>query len=218
MLINRFVPLSTAVTILLLCQTSFAQQGQIGGGTNAGGTASATAAALGAGGATGTTEGIGGVTTQGAPTGDTTGGTAGSNTAETFVGGNNTGSFVGGGVSTQRNNNRQFQAITNTDVPTGGGGQGTGTPRRIPVSLRIAFDYPQQRTRTSIVSATAPVFSRIAQTRPELRFVSVNVAADGVATLTGYTPDAGSRLLAANLVRLQPGVRRVENQLSIEAR
>ncbi len=216
--ISRFVKLSTALTMLFVCQTSFAQQGQIGGGGgNAGGAASATAAALGAGGGTGTTEGIGGITTQGAPSGDATGGTAGSNTAEAFVGGNNTGGFVGGGVATQRNNNRQFQSITNTNVPTGGGGQGSGTPRRIPVSLRIAFDYPQQRTTTSMVLPPGPVLNRIAQTRPEFRHVSVSVAGNGIATLTGYTPDASSRMLAANLVRLQPGVRRVDNQLLIAA-
>jgi hypothetical protein len=217
MLISRIVQLSTAAAILLSCQSSFAQQGQIVGGGNAGGAASATAAALGAGGATGTTEGIGGITTDGVPSGDTAGGTAGSNTAEVFVGGNNTGGFVGGGVGTQRNNNRQFQAITNNNVPTGGGGQTSGSPRRIPVSLRIAFPYPRQQQRTSLVSAPGPVLNHIAQTRPELRNINVSLTANGIATLTGYAPNADTRSLAANLVRLQPGVRRVENQLSIAA-
>lgn len=212
--LSQSLRLSAAALLLLAtCKSSFAQQGQIGGGQAAGGGQSATAAALGGGAAQGTTEGIGGVTTQGAPTGDTTGGTAGSNTAEVFVGGNNSGGFVGGGVATQRNNNRQFRGITNTNVPTGGGTQTSGTPRRIPVSLRVSFDYPAPNATTGLVGPTGPPIYRVSTIRPELRNVQVVVSPAGVATLTGSVPNDQSRRLAANLVRLRPGVRRVENQI-----
>ncbi len=209
----RIITLSAAAVVFTVCQPVFAQQGQIGGGGNAGGAASATAAALGAGGATGTTEGIGGITTQGAPTGDATGGTAGSNTAEVFVGGNNSGGFVGGGVGTQRNNNRQFRGITSANVPTGGGSQTSGDPRRIPVSLRIAFRFPRPDANTLLIGGSRPPLQRVSAMRPELRNVQVSISPTGVATLTGNAPDANSARLAANLVRLRPGVRRVENQL-----
>ena len=208
----RIIVLSAIVALLATVHPAVAQQGQIGGGGNTGGAASATGAALGAG-TTGTTEGIGGVTTQGAPTGDATGGTAGSNTAEVFVGGNNSGGFVGGGVATQRNNNRQFQGITNATVPTGGGAQASGDPRRIPVSLRISFAYPRPDASTLLIGAAGPAIQRVSLTRPELRNVQVSISATGVATLTGKVPDANSARLAANLVRLRPGVRRIESQL-----
>ncbi|MEZ6128324.1 MAG: BON domain-containing protein [Planctomycetaceae bacterium] len=214
-----------AMTALVVSSsTAFAQLGQLGGGTNAtggggagGATGSATAAALGAGQATGTTQGLGGITTQGTPGGDQTGGTAGGNIAEAFVGGNNSGAFVGGGIQTQQNSNRQFRAVTTTDVPTGGNTQGSGTPRRVPVSLKIGFAYPQPQATSLFAGSAVNVVQNVALRRPELRNVTVNMAAGGVATLTGFAPDADSRRLAGNLLRLNPGVRQVDNRLLISA-
>jgi len=53
--------------------------------------------------------------------------------------------------------------------------------------------------------------------RPELTSVEVSFSADGVAMLSGTTQDAAARRLAANLLRLQPGVRRVENRILVPA-
>lgn len=211
--VSSSLRLCTFALLFAGSQHAFAQQGQIGGGGNNAGATSATAAGLGVGPATGTSEGIGGITTQGAPAGDVTGGTAGNNTAEVFVGGNNTGGFVGGGVATQRNNNRQFRGITNTNIPTGGGAQTSGDPRRVPVSLRVSFSHPRADGNTLLIGRTGSPIQRISSVRPELRSVQVQVSVDGTATLTGTTPDANSRRLAANLIRLRPGVRRVDNQL-----
>lgn len=209
----------------LLCtmQPCFAQLGQIGGGGNAGGaagagaTGSSTAAGLGATNTGGTTQGLGGVTTQGVPQGDQTGGTAGGNVAEAFVGGNNTGGFVGGGVQTQQNSNRQFSAITNRDVATGGSAQATGTPRRVPVSLKVAFPSPPPLLASELIGPTTPVVQQVAIRRPEFASVAVEVMPDGTAVLTGFAADVDARRLAANLVRLNPGVRRIDNRLVISA-
>jgi hypothetical protein len=51
--------------------------------------------------------------------------------------------------------------------------------------------------------------------RPELSGVNVELTADGVALLTGTSPNAEASRLAANLVRLQPGVRKVNNQIAV---
>jgi len=219
---SRWLQLSAMVMLACASQSSFAQLSQLGGGgtTGGGGGGAATSAtAAGVGGAsTGTTEGISGITTQGLPGGDATGGTAGANIAEAFVGGNADGAFVGGGLQTQRNNNRQFRAITPVDVPTGGNAQATGTPRRIPVSLRIGFSYPQPDATTLLIEPSGPAIGRVSLFRPELQNVRVTLSPDGTATLVGQAPDANSRRLAANLVRLRPGIRRVENKLLIPAK
>lgn len=40
---------------------------------------------------------------------------------------------------------------------------------------------------------------------------------DGVAVLTGSATSVETRRLAANLMRLQPGVRKVDNQIVVQA-
>ena len=58
----------------------------------------------------------------------------------------------------------------------------------------------------------------LANVRPEFRQVGVTVETNGVATLTGIVPDAETRRLAANLVRMRPGVRTVDNQIAVAGR
>jgi hypothetical protein len=136
--------------------------------------------------------------------------------AEQFVGGNSAGGFVGGGLTTQLTNNRQFRALLNADVPAGGSStQATGTPRRIATSLKIAFDYPVSDAQTQLIESSGPAIQRVAFVRPELQSVIVGVDPAGVAMLTGSVPDAATRRLATNLVRLRPGVRRVRNEILI---
>lgn len=51
--------------------------------------------------------------------------------------------------------------------------------------------------------------------RPELSGINVELTADGVAVLTGSSSSTETSRLAANLVRLQPGVRKVNNQIAV---
>ena len=222
MRVPQILSFAAAVTFLMVSQTSFAQVGQLGGGgggATAGGTTGGgggtTAGAVGSGAAGGTTQGGGGLTTQGISAGGVGGGATGGTVPEVFIGGNATDGFIGGGVTTQRNNNRQFQAITNTDVPTGGTRESNGTARRIPTSLRIAFSFPTAIGSTLLMNSSGSTIQQVANVRPELRQVNTQLGTDGVAVLTGTAPDAESRRLAANLVRLRPGVRKVDNQIIV---
>ncbi len=213
----------TFLSVVLFSAESMAQLGQIGGGAAGGGAAGGQTAAGGgnagqgsaaAGG--GTTEGLGGRTTQGLDGGGQDGGVAGGNRTETFIGGNNTGSFVGGAVATDNNANRLFRALAEASVPTGGNQQ-TGTPRSVPTSLRIAFSYPAPTGGSSLAPDAGFAINRVALLRPEFRSVSVSVSSIGVAVLDGAVDNAATRRLAANLIRLRPGVRKVENRILIAA-
>jgi len=208
----------TFSAVVLLSADAMAQLGQIGGGggqtaTGGGGNAAGQVSATTGG---GTTDGIGGRTTAGLDGSGQGGGTAGSNARETFIGSNETGNFVGGAVATDTGANRLFRALAEASVPTGGNQQ-TGTPRSIPTSLRIAFSYPSPNSGSGLVPASGHAIKRVAIQRPEFRNVSVNVSGVGVAVMDGSVSSAAARRLAANLIRLRPGVRKVENRILITA-
>lgn len=205
----------TFLAAVMFSGKAMAQLGQIGGGqaaTGGGNTAAQGSATAGG----GTTSGVGGRTTAGLDGGGQGGGVAGGNTTETFIGSNQTGNFVGGAVATDDGANRLFRALAEASVPTGGNQQ-TGTPRSIPTTLRIAFSYPSPNAGAGLVPASGFAINRVALQRPEFRDVSVSVSGVGVAVLDGAVNNPAARRLAANLIRLRPGVRRVENRILIAA-
>ena len=215
MIVSRILAFTAAAAILAVCETSFAQVGQLGGGAAAGG---AGGGAGGAAAAAGDTTAAAGATTQGIGGAGAVGDLATFNLADIFVGGNNLDNFVGSSLTTQRNNNRQFQQITNTDVPTGGTRETSGTPRSVPTSLRVSFAYPSASGTSLLAPPQGEAIIVLANVRPEFRQVGVTVETNGVATLTGIVPDAETRRLAANLVRMRPGVRTVDNQIAVAGR
>lgn len=182
--------------------SAMAQVGQIGGGDAGGGTG---AAATNPG---GTTEGLGGTTTSGIGNGPAL-------EAGNFIGGTSFEDFVGAALTTDRNGNRQFQALSAADVPTATNRSTTGTPRSVPTTIRIGFSYPQPAPDRILTQGGRPAIQRVASYRPEFQSVSVSVGAKGVATLTGSVPTTAAQRLAANLVRLQPGIRKVDNKLAV---
>lgn len=195
--------------------TASAQVGQLsgGGGATGGGTTGGGTAVQNGGGAT--TQAGGGVTTQAPGGGSANGAAAGSNAAQSFIGGfDPTSGFVGGGQQTQRNNARQFQSITQNGVPVGGSATTSGTPRQIPVSLKIGFAVPAANASSQLIPRSGVPFRQVAATRPELRAVQINVV-KGVAVLVGQVPTESSRRLAANLVRLRPGIKSIDNRILI---
>ena len=208
---------SSAVFICMVFAgaSAFGQLNQLNGGGGA-----ATNAANGGGqageAAGGTTQAAGGITGQ-TPGAAANQAVAGANAAQAFIGGADTDGFVGGGLETLFNQaNRNFRALTQGQTPTGGTRNTSGTPRQVPVSLKIAFDIPQADGRLQLIERNGPPLERLAGIKPEFRNVSVTIDAKGVATLTGNAPNAAVKRLATNIVRLRPGVRSIQNNLVIK--
>ncbi len=144
--------------------------------------------------------------------------TAVSNAAQSFIGENATQGFVGGATqaTSQQESNRQFQAIQN-NLSQQNASQQIGTPREIRTTLRVGFVFPtasQSQMTGRLAGANVASLSRFVSSRPELAGVSVALQSDGVAVLTGSVPSAETSRLAANLIRLQPGIRKVDNQIA----
>lgn len=218
----------TMLVAALISSTLQAQQ--TGGGTNTGvGQTPTGSNTSGGGGGGGGSQGtlqsqLGGMTTQGLVTdGTTTGGVAGANAASSFIGGNATdGGFVGGARETTTGStaNRQFRGITDSGVAgRSTQQQQSATPRQKQIALRVGFSSPSisQSAPGTFSRSNAASVQRIAELRPELAGVNVRLSPSGVATLTGITPDVSTSRLAANLIRLQPGVRSIDNQIEVSA-
>lgn len=166
-----------------------------------------------------------GITTQ-LLTGETTGatgttGTTGTETETTgFVGGNATETFIGGAreATEQQNMDRQFQAFMQEAIAPSNQSQQSGTPREIRTTMRIGFNFPSASAAQQsgkLANANSLSLARFTSTRPEFSSVNINLASDGTAILTGLSPSTESSRLAANLIRLQPGVRKVNNQIAV---
>ncbi len=137
-----------------------------------------------------------------------------------FVGGNATQTFVGGARTTtgQQGANRQFQAFQNSQVNSTSQSQSTGTPRSVRTSLRVGFRFPtasSSQLSGRLAIQNAPALTRYTASHPELSGIDVSLNSEGVAVLTGSSSDVEASRLAANLIRLQPGVRKVENRIAV---
>jgi len=144
--------------------------------------------------------------------------TATSNAAQSFIGSNATQGFIGGSsqAALQQGSNRQFQAIQNNQMQQNTSQQ-TGTPREIRTTLRVAFPFPtasQSQLTGQLASANVASLQRFVSSRSELAAIEVAIRPGGVAVLTGSVDSAGTSRLAANLIRLQPGIRKVDNQIT----
>jgi hypothetical protein len=166
-------------------------------------------------GSTGTTGNTGGTGGTGTATG-----AGGAGNGNGFVGGNQSQTFVGAGQQqgNRANTNRQFQfqAAQNNSMQSS---QSTGTPRQVKTALRVNFSFPgtsQAGSRGMLAQANAASLDRYVTRYPQLSGIAVSLQPDGVAVLSGETASAETGRLAENLVRLQPGVRRVENQTSVK--
>ncbi len=220
----RMTPFSFfATTIVLISMTSAAcaQTGTPPGGTSESSTTapSSTGSSTSAGQSGVTGSGLSGQSSfAGTVPGEST---ATSNAAESFIGSNATQGFVGGTsqAADQQRTNRQFQAIQNTQSQQSTGQQ-TGTPREIRTTLRIGFAFPtatQSQWIGRLADANIASLSLFTPNRPELAGIDVAVNSNGIAVLTGSASSAETSRLAANLMRLQPGVRKVDNQIVVQA-
>jgi len=118
---------------------------------------------------------------------------------------------LGFGGSNQFNfsnqNNRNFGQQSGRN--TGSSRKGIFRPRQ-----KIAFSYAPrapQEIRTGLTTR----FSGIAKRSSQLRDVAVSFSDSGLAILTGEVKSQSAKRLAANLVRLEPGVRSIDNKLTV---
>jgi hypothetical protein len=166
----------------------------------------------------GTNGGIGGTTATGGAATDVS--TLGSNAAQSFIGANATQGFIGGatGTNNQQRTNRQFRALQNNNQQQTQ--QTTGTPRAIKTTLRVGFVFPSAPQLASVgrmANANVASMNRFVAQRPDLAGINVDLNSSGVAVLTGSAVTEESRRLAANLMRIQPGVRKIDNQIVVQA-
>lgn len=137
-----------------------------------------------------------------------------------FVGANAAQEFVGATreAATTSRNNRQFRGIQDTTSQRRSSTQQTGTPRSIPVGLRVGFSTPSLASSMGrLAAANAASFQPFSEALPELQAVNVQLSSTGVARLSGKAATMEARRLAANLMRLQPGVRSIDNQIEVAA-
>ncbi|MCH8923139.1 MAG: BON domain-containing protein [Planctomycetes bacterium] len=85
-------------------------------------------------------------------------------------------------------------------------------PRLVRATLRVAFSYPQRST----AAASTKLAQRINVSRSIQPVVPVEVTiSNRTATLRGVVATAADRDLAVRLVLLEPGISRVENELTV---
>ena len=147
--------------------------------------------------------------------------TATSNATDTFIGSTATTGFVGGAsqANTQQGTNRQFQAIQNNQSQQSTSQQ-SGTAREVRTTLRVGFTFPtasQAQVSGRLANANIASLRRFSPIRPELAGIEVALNSNGTAVLTGSALNVETRRLAANLMRLQPGIRKVDNQIVVRA-
>jgi len=116
----------------------------------------------------------------------------------TFTAGRGRGGARGGGRTTNRNRAT---------------GRNTRT-KRVRPRHRVAFSFSTP-SMVSVKSSLDVRFSLLLDRRPEFRGVTIVAGKAGELTLSGKVPNATARRMALALVRMEPGVRKVTNQLSV---
>ncbi|MEM6656432.1 MAG: BON domain-containing protein [Planctomycetota bacterium] len=141
---------------------------------------------------------------------------------QTQAGGQNTSGFVGrSGADSQaffeqlgRGSNQFFQRLERSFSRRGDRGRGAAQPQEqrppVRVQLRLGFT-PELDATARTVSASTSINKSLMVKRFDWASVAI---ADGVATLTGAAPSASDRRLIERLARLEPGVVRVDNQIT----
>lgn len=223
------------LTSVLFCASTIAEaqmDGAAGGATGATGTTTGTTTQSGTGSTTGTGNASNGTGLSSQDFSPNTGAVNSemiSNTVETgrtsglsSLGGSTLANTTGGGGNTLPGGS-QFggnqRGIQNRGTQRGG----ATSSRSIRPSLRLGFT-PIVRPSADVSRSVSRRFSRITsrrtqitETKPELRNVRILAGKEGLLTLTGSVPTAAAKRLAANMLRMEPGVRSVQNNLTVAA-
>lgn len=116
-----------------------------------------------------------------------------------------------------RGNTRQFNITGGTGSGNNRTGGSSAKTRQVRPRFRLGF-VPSTALKTGAVQTrTTARISRMAQRIKSFSGVQATAGADGVLTLTGRVESASAKRLATNLLRLEPGVRSVRNQLQVAA-
>lgn len=99
---------------------------------------------------------------------------------------------------------------------TGGGtaGDSAAQERIVRPRYRVGFSY-STRPSSSLRESLQRRFEQLAARRSTFRGISIDVSPQGVARLQGTVESESARKLVENLVRLEPGVRSVRNELTV---
>lgn len=181
----------------------------------------------------GSTPGSGAAGGASGPTLNTEAGTTGvdRNFGSGFVGGSdNSGRFVGSQFAGQQRTSGTSRPGSNSFGRNNRGrgstrGRGQTTRRttgrnsgrtQVRPRQRIAFSFAP-RTTVSIQTSLTKRFTDIVKRRAELKAVSILVGKKGELTLKGEVPTEAARRIASNLVRMEPGVKKITNELTVVA-
>ena len=148
------------------------------------------------------------------------------NNANGFIGGRNQQQqFIGGTQRAGQNairqqgqnqlGGQQRQSQQNQNDPNGMNQQNQTSNQRRAVRPRqkVAFEIPR-RTETEVRTTLQTRFDVLSQ-NPKLQSVTFDMDSEGIVTLRGEVETTAARQLAANVVRLEPGVRKVVNELTV---
>ena len=140
-----------------------------------------------------------------------------------FVGrSDNSGRFVGNQTAGQQGGSRGQQQFGNfggsranqfNSRNTRNQFGGSSSRRKIRARHVIGFSY-KKRPKTMIQSSVTTRFSRLKR-YPAISGIAIAMNDSGVLTLRGDVESESARKLAANLARLEPGVRNIQNELTV---
>jgi hypothetical protein len=130
-----------------------------------------------------------------------------------MTGGNMQGGFNGGGQNFLGGNRggSGFNQRNGQNFNQNGSQQQQLVPIR--AQQRIAFDYPKLAT-PAMQAQMETRFNKLTIKYPAMRAVAFATDDAGVVTLRGEVKSASAARLAENLVRLEPGVKSVQNELT----
>lgn len=192
--------------------TGFGQTSGIGGGLGTTGTTTGL----------NTTAGTGGLNQLGALSGTIGQGFVGrADNLGRFVGNNQagTGGTAGNGGGGLQGFNRNSGTGQRNPQPGNqnngnfGGNRATSRPVFRP-RVEIGFDWPRASS-AEVRRAADTRLTALAERYPQLEGVQLSGSSAGTFILTGQVADERTRRMAAHLLRLEPGVRRIDNRLTV---
>ena len=124
-------------------------------------------------------------------------------------GGMGLGRMGGGGRNGNGNNNN------NNGNNFGGGGNQQAQQRRVRPQLKVAFPTPSVPTDSIATTLQQRLVTHETLTAGSLKNVNLSMEEGGIVTLRGEVASQDAKSLAAAMVRLEPGVRKVVNELTV---
>ena len=139
-------------------------------------------------------------------------GILGRNVQNQGIQGNNLGGGGGGGGRGGGGGNRGGNGLNGLNGSGGNSGNANQTPLVRP-RQKIAFDY-KLPSSAAIQSTIEGRLTKLSVKRPSLKSVMVAIGDKGEVVLRGEVASADDAKLAENMLRQEPGVRTVRNELS----